>query len=207
MEVLIPFRYENPKARLSLFLSERERKELALAMLLDVIDAIPAGITVILCDDGVEFCKLPVKLPKVKIERDPRGLDDAVNDRLRPDTAVIVSDLPLLNREVVRKFFETEGDVVIAPGRRGGTNMLLVRKPFRVSYHYGSFQKHLSIARAMGLKVTVFDSFFAGSDVDTPEDLLEVLLHRPESRTGRYLRSLGFRVLLEKNPRLVRVRT
>jgi len=205
VNVLIPFKLVNPKSRLSLFLSREEREKLSQFMLLDVLKAVS--------DAGVENVRVILqsnaekieKILDVDVEVDERDLDDVINDRLSRNTAVIVSDLPLLNGEILRKFFEKKGDIVLAPGRRGGTNMMLIRKEFRVSYHYGSFMKHISIARSMGLKVSIFDSFFAGCDIDTPDDLLEVLLHSPESKTGKYLREIGFRIVLSKNPCLVRV--
>ncbi len=216
MKVLIPFRLKNPKVRLSVFMSEEERRKLALSMLSDVLGAlkdsgIDMDVEVILRDeDGADAVKDVVENfnPSWSVEVDSRDLDDVVNDRLGERTAVVVSDLPMLSGKVVRDFFSSKADLVLAPGRRGGTNMMLVNRAsgkFRASYHYGSFFKHLSLARTAGMSVEVFDSFFAGSDVDTADDLLEVLLHAPESNTGRCLREMGFRVALERNPRLYRL--
>ncbi len=212
---VIPFRQLNPKSRLSLFLNRKEREELAFFMLIDVLKTVfNSGVrdVVILLQSEEKIEEMQRKLKPAKLQVDTRDLNTAINDVLNDlinssPVAVIVSDLPLLNEKILRKFLQEEGDVVIAPGRRGGTNMLLVRKPFRTSYHYGSFVKHVSTARFMNLKLKIFDSFFAGCDVDTPDDLLEVLLHAPDSNTGKYLKKLGFRVVLEKNPRLVRVLT
>ncbi len=200
-------------------MSEKERRELALSMLLDVVKALEESgaeveLTVVLSEvdeDEVEEVKERLEGMNLswKVETDPRDLNEVVNDRLEEKVAVIVSDLPLLNGTVLTKFFGVKADVVLAPGRRGGTNMMLVRRlsrGFRASYHYGSFAKHLSLAKVAGLKVEVFDSFFAGCDVDTPDDLLDVMLYAPNSETGRCLRRMGFRVALEKNPRLYRLR-
>ena len=224
VKILIPFRLKNPKSRLSLFLNEEERRKLSLSMLSDVLRAVAdagccASLSLILSENSHshEVDELENVFKNVfekacwirwRIEIDERELDDAVNSRLGDRTAIIVSDLPLLNGELLRKFFETDADIVLTPGRRGGTNMMLVNRKlgFRVSYHYGSFFKHLSLAKLCGLKAKVFDSFFAGCDVDTPDDLLDVLLHAPESETGKYLKRIGFRVSLEKNPKLCRCR-
>jgi len=212
---VIPFRQLNPKSRLSLFLNRKEREELAFFMLIDVLRAVfNSGVkdVMILLQSDERLEEMQRKLKPAKLRVDMRDLNSAINDALNSlisssPVAVIVSDLPLLNEDILKKFLQEEGDVVIAPGRRGGTNMLLIRKPFRTSYHYGSFVKHISMAKFMNLKLKVFDSFFAGCDIDTPNDLLEVLLHAPDSNTGRYLKKLGFRVVLEKNPRLVRIFT
>ncbi len=203
MRVIIPFKLKNPKTRLSSILSLEERVELAKRMLLDVLDAVTpvADDVIVLCPKGTEL-----EL-EVRIEEDDSDLDEAVNRRLRGETAVIMSDLPLISEEIVRRFFETDGDVVIAPGRKGGTNMLLVRdERFKVSYHYGSFLKHIRIARDMGLNVSVFDSFYASVDIDDEGDLLELMLHGEGKRSKSFLESIGFKVdFSERDPKLVRV--
>ncbi len=213
MRALIPFKLSNPKSRLSSLLSLEERRELAYNMLLDVVEVVGRFVDEMLVlvppdtEAIVDFAELKGVCAKgLEIVEDERDLDTAVNTRLERDTAVIMSDLPLLTEEVLERFFQTEGDVVIAPGRRGGTNMLLVRvEGFRVSYHYGSFFKHLTIARRMGLRVRIFDSFYASLDIDEEDDLLELLMHGERKRSRRYLKSIGFEVdLSEEQPKLIR---
>ena len=72
--------------------------------------------------------------------------------------------------------------------------MILIRSPkFRTCYKGLSFPKHINFARQVGLMVSVFESFRAGSDIDCPEDLAEVLLHgRGEARV--LLERMGFSV-------------
>uniref|UniRef100_A0A7C3MB17 2-phospho-L-lactate guanylyltransferase n=1 Tax=Archaeoglobus fulgidus TaxID=2234 RepID=A0A7C3MB17_ARCFL len=200
MRIVIPFKANNPKSRLSTLLSESERKELARLMLLDVVDVTRNfGDVTILCPEEVEF-------EGVRVDVDASDLNTAVNRLIdNVPAAVIMSDLPLLNKEVLTRFFETEGDVVIAPGRKGGTNMLLVRKRgFRVSYHYGSFFKHLEIALKLGMKAEIFDSFFSSVDIDDESDLLELMMHGEGKRSQKFLKDLGFYVCFEKTPRLER---
>ncbi len=200
MKVVIPFKTSNPKSRLSGILSDDERYELAFHMLLDVIDAAKSA--------GAEVKVVsPQKLDlDVEVVEDSRSLDECVNDELREvPKAIVMSDLPLINAEILKRFFSCSGDVVIAPGRKGGTNMLLVkREGFRVSYHYGSFLKHLDIAKKLGFSCEIFDSFFASVDIDDESDLLELMLHGKGKRSWKYLRSLGFDVEFSKVPKLVR---
>ncbi len=202
MKALIPFKLKNPKSRLSSLLSLEERIELAKAMLMDVLDVVSefADEVIVLAPPNTEIDL------DVNVEEDERDLDSAVNSRISKNTAVIMADLPLLNFETLERFLECEGDVVIAPGRKGGTNMLLVRdERFRVSYHYGSFFKHVSIAEKLGLKVRVFDSFYASLDIDDESDLLELLMHGRGKRSWKFLREIGFDVdFSEKDPKLVR---
>ncbi|MEM1593282.1 MAG: 2-phospho-L-lactate guanylyltransferase [Archaeoglobaceae archaeon] len=204
MKAVVPFKPINPKSRLAKVLSEEERKEFARLMLLDVLRVLKnTGLDVRVVTTS------PIDIPMdVEIFEDQRSLDECINSELEEvPKAVVMSDLPLLNEKILQRFLETEGDVVIAPGRKGGTNMLLVRrKGFKVSYHYCSFLKHINIAKSMNFRVTIFDSFYSSVDVDSEEDLLELMIHG-ESRLSRsYLEKIGFRVEFEKVPRLLRDR-
>ena len=201
VQIVIPFRLSNPKSRLADHLSEEERKNLAVCMLKDVLAAVCNYPVTVVMNEPYPELESEIKFAEFVVDSSP--LNDAVNTLMKPGTAVVMSDLPLLTEEVVERFLKTEGDVVIAPGRRGGTNMLLARKHFRVSYHYGSFLKHLRIAESMGLKLAIFDSFYASVDVDDYSDLLEVMLHC-KGETKKFLQKLGFKVIMEKEPYLTR---
>lgn len=199
MDILIPFKPVNPKTRLSEILSKEERKELAFNLLLDVLDA---------CEGATIISSAPDRrLEGLKHEVDSRSLDEVVTSRVMwGEVAVVMSDLPLLSEKVVRRFLDSEGDVVLAPGRKGGTNMLLSRsKRFRTSYHYGSFLKHVQICESLGLKCEIFDSFYASVDIDDESDLLELMIHGKGKRSYEYLESIGFYVdFSEKDPVLRR---
>lgn len=202
MKIVIPFKASDPKTRLSTLLNPEERRKLAEFMLLDVVEVlIPFGEVEIVSESDLHIEGL-----KVKFVVDHSDLNTVVNRALEnPPVAVVMSDLPLLNKKTLERFFSTEGDVVIAPGRKGGTNMLLVRKKgFKASYHFGSFFKHLKIAVEANLSVEVFDSFYSSVDVDDESDLLELMLHGEGKRSREFLKSLGFFVRFEKTPRLER---
>ncbi len=201
MRVLIPFRPVNPKTRLSEVMSREERERFAFCMLLDVLRALENFD----CDVRI-ISTHPMSLEGYEVEVDSRELDEAINSRIEGETAVIMPDIPLINEKVLERFFGTEGDVVIAPGRRGGTNMILIRKDvFRVSYHYCSYVKHSKRAKDLKLRLSTFDSFFASVDVDRPEDLLEIMIHGEGKISYDYLKSIGFKVEFEREPKLVRV--
>lgn len=202
--IVVPFKPINPKSRLSGVLSEEERKKLAELMLIDVINALRAHELEI---KVISTSKLDLDL-EVEVVEDERSLDDCINSELEEvPKAVVMSDLPLLNSETLERFLNCEGDVVIAPGRKGGTNMLLVRKKgFRVSYHYCSFLKHLNIARSSGFRCRVFDSFYSSVDVDDEGDLLELMIHGEGKLSRSYLEDIGFRIKFDRTPALVRVR-
>lgn len=194
VQIIIPFKIQNPKTRLSSLLSLKERTQFVKSMLLDVLDvaSVCTSNLFILSTDKINF----INPRKVTILVDTQPLNDAINSILEEEIdeaiAIVMSDLPLLNPSILENFLSSEGDVVIAPGKKGGTNMILVRnKNFRTSYHYGSFFNHLEIARKMGLKATVFDSYFSGVDIDEECDIIELLMHG-SGLSKKYLESLGF---------------
>ncbi|MDX1745142.1 MAG: 2-phospho-L-lactate guanylyltransferase, partial [Halobacteriales archaeon] len=85
-------------------------------------------------------------------------------------------------------------DVVLVPGRAGGTNAILSRDPaFRTDYHGTSYLDHLDAAAAVGASVSVVDSYRLSTDVDEPADLLEVLLHGQGSAPA-WLRDHGITI-------------
>lgn len=201
MKVIVPFKPINPKSRLSGILNVEERRKFAELMLFDVIN--------VLKELNLEIKVLStskIEIGCVEVVEDVRSLDECINAELEDlPKAIVMSDLPLLNKEVLSRFFNCDADIVIAPGRRGGTNMLLVRKKgFKVSYHYCSFLKHLDIAKSLGLRYKIFDSFYASLDIDDETDLLELMIHGSGKLSKSYLESIGFRILMEKTPKLKR---
>ncbi|MEM0350541.1 MAG: 2-phospho-L-lactate guanylyltransferase [Archaeoglobaceae archaeon] len=206
MKVVVPFKPINPKSRLSSILNEREREELAKFMLLDVLNTLnKLGVEV----KVITTSKLPFEVSAAEVVEDKRELDECVNSELSEvPKAIVMSDLPLLNVETLKRFFEMKEDVVIAPGRKGGTNMLLVRKKgFRVSYHYCSFLKHIKIAKSLGMSYRVFDSFFSSIDIDSEEDLLELMIHGEGKLSKSFLERIGFQLEMTKIPQIVRRKT
>lgn len=205
MNAVVPFKPINPKSRLAKILSEKEREEFAKLMLLDVLKVLKTvGFEVkVIATSRIE---IPMD---VEVVEDRRSLDECINSELEEvPKAVVMSDLPLLNEEILKRFLEAKGDIVIAPGRKGGTNMLLVRKKgFRVSYHYCSFLKHVNIAKSMNLSFAIFDSFYASVDIDGEEDLIELMIHGEGKLSKGYLEKIGFRIEFEKVPRLKRLST
>lgn len=193
MEVVVPFSPTSPKTRLADVLSPAERREFAGVMLGDVLDALsrtrgvpePSVLsTAPLADDvGVD------------VVVDERALTPAVNDVLASCTepvAVVMADLALATPTALRSVFASDADVVLAPGRRVGTNALVARHPaFRVDYHGASFVDHREAAAQVGATLSVVDSYRLATDVDEPGDLAEVLAHGAGAAAD-WLRDRGF---------------
>lgn len=172
MNVLVPFAATEPKTRLAGVLRPEERDEFARAMLRDVCETVveAGGSPTVLSTAEID-CEWPVAV-------DDRLLTPAVNDRLDPPIAVVMADLALATPAALSRLFETDGDVVLAPGLGGGTNALVVRRPgFSVDYHGVSIADHRRIAAETDATVTEIDSFRLAVDVDEPEDLVELALH------------------------------
>jgi 2-phospho-L-lactate guanylyltransferase len=198
--MVIPFKNQGAKSRLTCVLTPKERQLLSFAMLRDVLDAVLGfGWATILSRPGLDASEVGYD---VEIQESELDLNDALNAVISDeasqgwpsDILIVMADLALLTQKDVVGILSCQGDVVLCPGRGGGTNMILIRAPeFRTCYQGLSFPKHLDYARQAGLDASVFESFRAGSDIDCPEDLAEVLLHgRGETRA--LLEGWGFSV-------------
>jgi len=177
MKAIIPFKKKNAKSRLSPLLSQSERARFAECMLEDVIRALKDSVV-----DEYEVLT-------------DGSLNEAINGairRIQEPTLVIMPDLPLIQPRHINEIVGADAEVVIAPGKGGGTNALFLREPsrFRVDYCQASFLNHLGIARDAGMPVYIYDSFFVSTDMDEPEDLVELLIHG-KGAAALYLREIG----------------
>ncbi|MCU4740725.1 2-phospho-L-lactate guanylyltransferase [Natronoglomus mannanivorans] len=215
MHAVVPFAAENPKTRLAGVLEPAERERLARAMLVDVLEAIErAGATpTVLTTQPLEIETVVDLEVEVEVEGeaeiptivDDRPLTAAVNGVLEErvvesgqEVAVVMADLALVTPDTLERLFSTDGDVVIAPGRGGGTNALVVRHPdFRVDYHGASYLDHRNRATAVDATLETVDSFRLSTDIDEPADLVEVLLHT-DGRARRVLEALGLELSISE---------
>lgn len=191
MRVVVPFAAGTPKTRLAGLLDKTERAAFARRMLEDVVAVLQdtAADIEVIATQSIGDIGVPVRV-------DDRPLTPAVNAVLDAEqpVAVVMADLALLTHSAIQEFLGTDGDVVIAPGRAGGTNALLVRVPeFRVDYHGTSFLDHLARAHGIGASVSVVDSYRLAIDIDEEADLVEVLLHG-EGAAKRWLVEHGFQL-------------
>jgi 2-phospho-L-lactate guanylyltransferase len=221
MRIVVPFGAAEPKTRLSPVLDATERRKFAAVMLADVLGALTDGgyEPTVVADAPVDVSSFadpfdpassanpgaerslggrPVETP-VPVSVDERSLTAAVNARL-PDhpgeepTAVVMADLALATPTALDRLFDREAEVVLAPGRGGGTNAVVARAPdFNVDYHGASIRDHRRIAADATRSLATVDSFRLATDIDEPADLVEVLLHA-DGRSAAWLRDAGFEV-------------
>jgi len=217
VKAIIPFKKEGAKSRLGHLLTESEREELALRMLMDVLGAISESkleeveiIATCPKDELVEELELhggvDLKLRlKVSVREDRRGLNELLNDVIGKEQEpmlIIMADIPLATSRSINEIIEHEEEVVIAPGRKGGTNALFLRRPydFSVSYYGISCAEHIEMAKKRNLSYAVYDSFFISTDIDEIDDLIELLIHG-KGFSAAYIRSIGIVLHVDKNLR------
>jgi 2-phospho-L-lactate guanylyltransferase len=198
VHIIVPFKLDGAKSRLSPVLSPEERRKLALAMLRDVLNAVfGLGSVTLLAINRFDISYWNGDFDLMEC---PLGLNDALNALIAvcqekgwpEDMLIVMADLALLTREDVRSVIQTEGDVVLSPGLGGGTNMILIRDPrFKTCYQGLSFPKHLDLVHKNGMNVGIYASYRSACDIDEPSDLAEILIHaKGESRL--LLESMGF---------------
>ena len=199
VRIVVPFKLNGAKSRLAPALKPEERRLLALAMTRDVLRTVSEfGTVTVLSRPGLYAEDIEIK--DIEILESDLDLNDALNELIeeearrgwQKDILIVMADLALLAKSDITGILNCPGDVILSPGRGGGTNMILINSPvFRTCYRGLSFPKHLAFAREAGLEATVFESFRAACDIDQPEDLVELLLHgRGEARA--LLEQMGF---------------
>src|SRR5512136_53463 len=194
---LIPFKPRNPKTRLSALLSQEEREQFARAMLEDVKAAVKDAMCspVLVCSELFDSEDVQITIADTDLNGTLNGI---LPESIGP-TLIIMADLPLADTASVRRMISTEKDIAIAPGRGGGTNAIFMKEPrrFHVDYYGTSFLKRMKIAKEAGLSVDVVDSFRLHTDIDEPEDLVELLIHGA-GKSRMYLEERGFVLSVDK---------
>jgi 2-phospho-L-lactate guanylyltransferase len=198
-------RFSNAKTRLSPTLTETERENLLKAMLKDVIKALKdhvEKIVVISSDSEVlRFVEdMGVTALQEKGDTDLNGaLTQAVEwcSEFYEKVLVVPSDVPLIRKYHVKNILKRSEsfDVVIAPAKGGGTNALLL-PPSTISMKFGeySFFEHIKEAKAKNISYSIYDSFYLSLDVNTAEDLGEIILHGRGTETRDFLRRSHLKV-------------
>lgn len=194
----------NAKQRLVPALSPSERRDLAHAMLEDVLEAavaaLPGAVLVVTTDPEVQAVARAAGAEPL-LERANRGHTAAVAFAQREAVArgaarflTLPGDVPCATAaEIVTLCGALAGTpgVVFVPSRSGkGTNAALLAPPNAMPLTFGepSFDNHLRTARAAGLAPRVLELPGIGLDVDAPADLPVLLERGPGTRSARLLR-------------------
>jgi 2-phospho-L-lactate guanylyltransferase len=183
------------KTRLSPALTGLERGALTLAMLEDVLDAalsVPGWETWVVSPDEVALeiaagrGARPIPEAKPPLANAIRQVEAKARQDGASALAVLPADVPLVTVETLHEVLRTLGAVVLARSADGsGTSLLLRRPPRAIPARFGpdSFRRHVELAEARGLPVSIVERRELSFDVDRPDDILTLLADGRRGRT------------------------
>jgi 2-phospho-L-lactate guanylyltransferase len=192
----------NAKQRLAALLNASEREALARALYYHVIETLCSArgidrIAVATSDDATaRDARRRGLLVFEETEQlsHSHSADAAVRRAVAlgaTNVVLIPIDVPLLTVAEVEDLAAPRSGLVIVPSADGtGTNALVQTPPGVIECRFGpdSFQAHLAQARARGVPVEVLRPPGLTFDLDTPEDVAELLARAPESKFAVLLR-------------------
>jgi 2-phospho-L-lactate guanylyltransferase len=198
-------RFTHAKTRLSPTLTALERENLLKSMLMDVIGVLKGKVSEVVVISSDEDVLNYVKGMGVVslIEKGSTDLNGALTQAVswcsdHSDQVLIVpSDVPLMKVEHVDSLIRMgeTADIVIAPAKGGGTNALLCPvNGMEMKFGECSFFEHINVAESKNWQYAVYDSFYMSLDVNTAEDLGEIMLHGTGTQTRKFLKSSGLEV-------------
>ena len=197
----------NAKQRLAAVLEQPARTELAQTMLTDVVEALAAyagdGVSLVTSDP---FAIELAGEHGFEIIPDESNVSetDAVEMASRvceargvESTLVIPGDIPLIEARDIQAIYDASSDTgtVLAPSKdKRGTNAVL-RRPaslFPLRFGNDSFMPHLVAAIATRATCVVLSLPRVALDIDTPEDLQQLVNAGSAKRSQRLARKFGF---------------
>ena len=194
-------KFKNAKTRLSPFLSEKEREKLLKVMLHDVTDTLKRyvdKIFIISRDEDVLSYAESLNLNTI-LENENSNLNKALTQAMKfckgktRKVIIVPSDIPLIGKTNVQMLIDAGKslDFIIVPSKGGGTNMMIM-KPMGIHTRFEgfSYKEHVKAAERKKLNPQVHDSFFMALDVNTAEDLGEIMIHGEKTHTRKYLKEL-----------------
>ena len=194
----------NAKQRLSGFLSPDQRETLARTMFEEVL-------ATLLAVRGIARVAVATIDPAIAQHARSRGAEvfeekeqlghshsaDSAAQRAADAgaTSVIMLpiDVPTVTAAEIESLIEEawRGVIVVPSGDGTGTNALVRTPPNAIKACFGpnSFRAHCGQAETLGVPVKVMRPPGLLFDIDTPEDVAEMIARAPHSRIGRLLRS------------------
>lgn len=206
--------FKNAKTRLSPFLSPDEREKLLKVMLQDVTDALKKHVDKIFIisrdEDVLDYAK-KLNVDTI-LENENSNLNKALTQAMKHckgktrKIMIVPSDIPLIGKTNIKILIDTSKnlDFIIVPAKGGGTNMIIM-KPMAIHTRYEgfSYKEHVQAAERKKLNPQVHDSFFMALDVNTAEDLGEIMIHGEKTHTRKYLKEL--KVQFEPSREITRI--
>lgn len=200
--------FEESKTRHSPFLNQEERINLLKTMLKDIVYLIRYQVKeIIIVSKDNEVKKYSEELNVQFISENHytddflnRALNDAVtyvkNHFPDDDILILPSDIPLIKEEHIATVKNMNKDLIICPSKGGGTNLLCFNNKYDFKTKFGpmSFFKHIATAEELGMSVNIVESFYISLDMNTREDLGELLLHGIGTYSYEFLKSINIKV-------------
>jgi 2-phospho-L-lactate guanylyltransferase len=202
-------RFDAAKQRLAAGIDEERRRELAGAMVADVLDAIGEARSIerLIVVSGDPIAQELAAKAGAEVVPDPEDaghVQAAQAGIVRAEAegaervALLAGDCPLLDpRELDRLLTGVPGSYVgIVPDRHGtGTNALLLSPPSAIvpAFGEGSRQRHVDAAREAGIPFGIEELPSIELDLDTPGDVIALQreLERQPKRARRTAKALG----------------
>ncbi|HSS42528.1 MAG TPA: 2-phospho-L-lactate guanylyltransferase [Solirubrobacterales bacterium] len=202
-------RFDAAKQRLAAGIDEERRRELAEAMVADVLDAIGEArsierLIVVTGDPIAQELAAKAGAEVVADPEDAGHIQAAQAGIARAEAegaervALLAGDCPLLDpRELDRLLTGVPGNYVgIVPDRHGtGTNALLLSPPSAIvpAFGEGSRARHVEAARLAGIPFGIEELPSIELDLDTPGDVIALQreLERQPKRARRTAKALG----------------
>jgi len=202
-------RFDAAKQRLAAGVDEGRRRELAAAMVADVLDAIGEArsierLIVVTGDPIAQELAANAGAEVVPDPEDAGHVQAAQAGIARAEAegaervALLAGDCPLLDpRELDRLLTGVPGSYVgIVPDRHGsGTNALLLSPPSAIvpAFGEGSRARHVEAARQAGIPFGIEELPSIELDLDTPGDVIALQreLERRPKRARRTAKALG----------------
>ena len=198
-------KFKNAKTRLSPFLSEDEREGLLKVMLKDVTDVLKKYVNkvfIISADEEVLNYARSLDMDTI-LENNNSNLNKALVQAMKycegkcRRIMIVPSDVPLIGKTNIELVIESSKhlEFIIVPSKGGGTNTIIM-KPMAIRPRFGdfSYKEHVNAADRKNLNPQVHDSLFMALDVNTTEDLGEILVHGEKTHTRKYLKELKINV-------------
>jgi 2-phospho-L-lactate/phosphoenolpyruvate guanylyltransferase len=198
------------KRRLSSALTPKDRRQLTLVMLEDVLAAIKASAvqeTVVVGSD-VAVRELAEKFGATYTNEETRGLNSAITHSIgwcmregADSVLVLPADIPLLSPADVNTIIElgncNESTVVLSPSNNGGTNALYQKPPHLILARFGpkSFARHIKQAHSKGLSLKLHYSSTVAFDIDSEQDLQKLFGTQNSTRSRQFLVNIEREIL------------
>ena len=195
---------KNAKQRLSGFLSAAQREELARAMFEQVLETIcsAGGLDRVVVATSDEQIAQHAGSRGVEVLREREQIShsysaDAAAQHAMASGAnsviLLPIDVPLITRAEIESLVEEarHGVIVVPSGDGTGTNALVRNPPdaIKACFGPGSFIAHCSAAESLGIPLRILRPPGILFDLDTPEDVAELLARAPDSPMARLLLS------------------